>query len=117
LDLANPILFRSIISGDATVEYRFGIPSVRSIFVHPGIFGWCMAFFACFSFAFFTIFEKNRYLIFTILFALGAVLSMRFKPIGGLVTAVFVAAILIKGGKKIPLWFGPRYFWGVDSDT
>jgi hypothetical protein len=105
VDLAAPVFFRNFINTTTYIDYRFGIPSVQSIFIHPGMFGWFMAFFACFSYAFFTVFEKNKYLVFMILFALGVMLSMRFKPMGGLAIAVLAAFILTASHKKVKFFF------------
>jgi len=100
VDLAFPEAFRGFIHNRVFIDYRFGIPSVQSIFVHPGAFGWFMAFIASYCFAFFIIARKTGYLVFSILFSLGAVLSMRFKPVAGLLAAIFTAFIFISGTKK-----------------
>lgn len=105
IDLMAPEYFRTLIGNKTTIDYRFDIPSVQSIFTHPRSFGWFMAFFACFSYAFFIIMSQKRYLFSAILFTLGAMLSMRFKPLVGLLAAGFTLAILISGRKKIGLIF------------
>jgi len=43
-DLIAPHSFRMLLHGRQFVEYRFGVPSAQSIFIHPGQFGWFMAF-------------------------------------------------------------------------
>ncbi len=105
IDLIAPGFFRNLIHNKALIEYRFGMPSVKSIFVEPGVFGWFMAFFACFGFAFFIFLKKRIYLLYSILFSLGAVLSMRVKPIVGLLIAMPLAITFIPGVKKGRLIF------------
>jgi len=105
VDLIAPSAFRALVNNQTFIDYRFGIPSVQSIFVHPGVFGWFMAFFSCFAFAFFLILKKKSYLFFSILFILGALLSMRLKPIIGLLSALSVLFILISGAKKVRIIF------------
>ncbi len=101
VDFIVPGPFRSFIHNSTFIDYRFGLPSVQSIFIHPGAFGWFMAFFASFCFAFFLILKKKRYLVFSILFILGVLLSMRFKPEVGLLLALSIAFFIIPGAKKV----------------
>jgi hypothetical protein len=91
VDMANPELFRSLFFEDVNIGYRFGIPSVQSIFIHPGIFGWFMAFAGLYFFAFFLTFKKLRYLWITLLLTMGSLLSMRRKPVGGFLLGVVFA--------------------------
>jgi len=105
VDFIVPRPFRSFIHNSTFIDYRFGLPSVQSIFIHPGIFGWFMAFFASFCFAFFLILKKKRYLVFSISFILGVLLSMRFRPLGGLLIAFSIAFILIPSINKVRFIF------------
>lgn len=101
IDSIIPDLFRSAIGNVPYIDYRFGISSSQSIFIHPGIFGWFMAFFGLFCFAFFLVSKDRKYLFFSILFILGVLLSMRFKPIAGLTVALLLAWVLMPESKKI----------------
>ena len=101
VDLLFPVRFRALVGNDTTVAYRFGIPSVKSIFIHPGAFGWFMAFFAVFSASFFVVLEKKKYLGLTVLFILGTILSMRFKPLLGLLAVAGAAFVVISKEKKV----------------
>jgi hypothetical protein len=89
VDLAFPTWFRSITGNTTYIDWRAGMPSVKSIFIHPNVFGWFMTFMALYLFAFYLIFRKLRYLIFGLFFSVGSFLSMRRKPLGGMVAGLF----------------------------
>ncbi|MDD5440493.1 MAG: hypothetical protein PHS37_09955 [Candidatus Omnitrophica bacterium] len=101
VDLCIPQAFRNFVSHSTYVDYRFGIPSVQSIFVHPAVFGWYMAFATCFCIAFLIILKKKRAIIFASLFMLGVILSMKFKPIAGLLVVFLLAIIFIPRNKRM----------------
>ncbi|MGB3940178.1 MAG: hypothetical protein WBK96_01635 [Candidatus Manganitrophaceae bacterium] len=88
IDFISPEKFRSAIGNQSYVHYQFGIPSIQSIFVHPGLFGWFTALLACYSFAFYCIYRNQRSLFLASFFTLVMLLSMRRKPIAGLLVAV-----------------------------
>ncbi|HAJ57604.1 MAG TPA: hypothetical protein DCL35_07550 [Candidatus Omnitrophica bacterium] len=110
VDMAAPERFRDLIGNVPVVNYRFGIPSAQSIFVHPGGFGWFMAFFASFAIAFFAVFDKKKYLFFAILFGLGVVMSMRFKSVAGLGAVGCMVLFLTSRTRKINLIFSIGLF-------
>lgn len=101
IDLVAPGPFRAFVHNKTFIDYRLGIPSVQSIFIHPGVFGWFMGYFACFYFSFFIYLSKVRYLILFIIFSLGVLFSMRFKPIIGLFTSILMAFAFISAQKRI----------------
>jgi len=105
IDLATPYYFRSFTNNNVNIDYRFGIPSVQSIFTHPGAFGWFAAFMACFCFAFYLIYERKKYALFCILFFIATLFSMRLKPIIGMAAAICVGFILVSAVKKVRLIF------------
>lgn len=105
VDFFAPEAFRAFLHSPVMVSHRFGMTSAQSFFIHPGIFGWFMAFFTCFSLSFFIIFEKKAYLSSCVLFVLGTLLSMRFKPFGGLLAAAAAALIFTRGRKRINFVF------------
>ncbi len=104
IDLAAPKSFRSII-GNTYFESRAGIPSVQSIFIHPGVFGWFMTFLALYSFSFFFIYRKPKYLFFAFLLATGAFFSMRRKPLIGLMISLIAGLKGIQSTRKIAYGF------------
>jgi len=101
IDFSSPELFRSIIGHDPYIEWRAGMPSVKSIFAHEGDFGWFMAFIALYFFAFFLVLGKLRYLVFGLLFSIGGFLSMRRKPLIGMVVSLLSGLYRQPLAKKI----------------
>ncbi len=101
VDLIAPQSFRALIHSRQFVEYRFGIPSVQSIFIHPGVFGWFMAFSACFALAFYSVVGKKKYLFLFVMFLFGLILSMRFKPMIGILFAGLLPFFIISGKRRI----------------
>ena len=88
IDFFSPTRFRSIIGQGPHIDWRAGMPSVKSIFAHEGDFGWFMAFVALYSFAFFLVLGKLRYFVFGLLFSIVGFLSMRRKPLAGMVVGL-----------------------------
>jgi hypothetical protein len=96
MDFAAPNWFRAITGNVAYVDYRAGVPSVKSLFTHPGVFGWFMSFVALFILAFFFVSGKLRYFSLSILFSYGVVFSMRRKALAGLLTAAATFFLFVK---------------------
>src|SRR4030042_4538785 len=48
VDLVIPETLRRITGNVEFIEYRSVLPSVKSLFIHPGVFGWFMSFLALF---------------------------------------------------------------------
>jgi len=92
VDFVVPRWFRAITGNVAFIQYRAGIPSVKSVFIHPTVFGWFMSFIALFVLAFFFVLGKWRYFFLSILFSYGVVFSMRCKAILGLLAGTGVFA-------------------------
>lgn len=101
VDLIAPMWFRSITGNVMYVDWRSGIPSIKSLFIHPGAFGWFMSFVGLYAFAFFLTFGKLRYLIIGLLFSFGSFLSMRRKAIGGLLVGLIAGLWRCSVAKKI----------------
>lgn len=93
LDFIAPSHFRAALGNVSFIDWRAGLPSIKSIFIHPGIFGWFMAFVGLYAFAFLFVYGRPRFLVLGILFSLGSLLSFRRKPLGG-----------IAGGLLVGLW-------------
>lgn len=101
VDIVAPYWFRSVTGNVDYIDYQMGIPSVKSLFVHPGVFGWFMAFIALYFFAFFIVFGKGSYLFTSFAFALGSFFSMRAKPLGGLVGGILAGLSTLPLTKRI----------------
>ena len=91
------------------VDYRFGVPSVQSFFVHPGVFGWFCSFVALLFYAKYHIHSKQIDAWGCLFFLLGAVFSMRLKPIVGFILAISAGLFIIRG--KIPAKRRIPFFW------
>lgn len=101
VDIVAPSWFRSVTGNVDYISYRMGIPSVISLFVHPGVFGWFMCFIALYCFAFFIVFGKGSYLLTGLAFSLGCFLSMRAKSLGGLVGGIVAGLSTLPLTKRI----------------
>jgi hypothetical protein len=99
IDLAAPAQFRSFIGTSPFVEYRYNIPSIKSLFSHPAIFGWFMNFLALYCFASFIVFKKGTYLVLGLIFFSGSFLSMRLKAIIGLFASIWMGIVIYPLGK------------------
>jgi hypothetical protein len=91
--------YRALVHTRRPVEYRRGIPTIVGVFAHAGTAGWFMAFCSCLSLAFWTVKRAPVHLFLTLAFAGSVLLTLRRKPIVGLV-AVFVVAVLLTGQKR-----------------
>lgn len=101
LDFAEPVFFRKITGGVEFIDYRSGIPSVQSIFSHPGGFGWLMMIAAFFSVSCFLFYKIRKYMTFSVIYAIGVFMSMRVRIILGLLIAITAGIIMVRGSKKI----------------
>ena len=104
-DLISPVWFRTtfgtVAEGGLIIEKRYGILSVKSIFIHPGIFGWFTAFIALYGYAFYMTYNRTRYLWLGLLFSAGSFLSMRRRNLSGIAGALVMALWLQPLAKKI----------------
>ncbi len=105
IDLIDPLwfrtTFRTVASGEIVIEQRYGITSVKSIFTHPGVFGWFTAFIALYGYAFYMTYNRARYLWLGVLFSVGSFLSMRRRNLSGIAGALAGALWLQPLAKKI----------------
>ena len=106
VDLSFTSQFRNLFNIEHT-EYRFGILSVQSVFLHPGTFGWIMAMLGLYCLAFSTTLHHRRYLFLSFLFFAGVLLSARLKPVIGILGTMLVVSTLISGrySKRLALGF------------
>jgi len=104
-DLIDPVWFRTtfgaVAKGEMIIEKRYGILSVKSIFIHPGVFGWFTAFIALYSYAFYMTYNRTRYLWIGLLFSAGSFFSMRRRNLSGIAGALMAALWLQPLAKKV----------------
>ncbi len=79
---------RAVLALTTNVPDRLGLRAMQSFFIHPGVFGWLMASLTCTALARHIITGRRSDLAFSILFAVGALASLRLKPILGVALAV-----------------------------
>lgn len=106
----DPVRFQAALSLPEYVRYRAGLPSVKSLFFHPVLFGWFMAYLALFLFAGFIVLRRWWMLVAALLLSMGTVLSARRKPLVGM-----AAALLVGAAATIPHRASLRYLkpWAV----
>ncbi|MBD7970812.1 hypothetical protein H9647_22365 [Paenibacillus sp. Sa2BVA9] len=100
VDLAAPSAFRSLIGIKTSVDYRLGIASLQSLFIHPGIYGWFMAFIGVYLAVNYKVQSDFRYFYFACIFFFFAVLSFRFKTIIAILVIISIF-YLISGIKNV----------------
>ena len=103
IDFMYPEGFRAAIGNRTYVDWRAGFPSVESIFIHPGVFGWFMSFIALYVFAFLLIYDNWKYLLTGLVFSIGSFLSMRRKAIVALLASVLIGLLISPIAKKVKL--------------
>lgn len=104
VDLCFTSQFRNFFNTEHT-DYRFGILSVQSVFLHPSTFGWIMAILGLYCLAFFTTLHRRKYLFLSFLFFVGVLLSARLKPVIGIIGSILLTSTLISGrySKKLAI--------------
>jgi hypothetical protein len=79
------------------VQYRAGLRSAQAIFSHPGVFGQVMAFLLLYALAFFALLKKRPALVFSGLFGLGVLLSLRLRPLLSISATILLGLVLLRG--------------------
>lgn len=87
------------------IDLRMGFPSVMSLFIHPGQFGWFMLFIAFYYFSEYIMKQEKKFLNSFIFFALMAFLSFKVKVIIGILAALLVYVYIIEKRKIKPKYF------------
>ncbi len=103
IDFFIPLQFRAAIGHTPGIEYRNGLPTVKSLFFHPVYYSWFMNFIALFCFAFFLNSRRVMYAAVGFLFVLGSLSAQRVKAIVGLAVGVMSGILFIpekKHGKN-----------------
>lgn len=72
--------------------YRFGLPSVCSLFVHPGTYGWFMLFISLYHYSSYLLTNDRKYFRKFVITAIFAILSFRVKVIMGIIAVLFYTA-------------------------
>jgi len=98
-DLAFGDAYRELIHHVRPVEFRMGSPTVVAIFAHEGVAGWFFAFCACLALAFWVVRQRALHLVLCFAFTIGSLLSLRRKPLAGLLI-VFVVALLMSSRSR-----------------
>jgi len=102
VDLFFPETFRKLTGNVLYIDYRGFIPSVKSFFIHPGVFGWFMSFLALYCFAYAIVLFKSEHFYSGVVFFLGCFLSMRARSILGLIASLALGFIFVSGRKRLP---------------
>lgn len=94
--------YRAWIHHPKPIELRRGWPTIVAIFGHPGVAGWFFACCACVALAFWVVWRNGTYFVLCLLFTVGSLLSLRRKPLVGLV-GVFILALLLSAKTRSTL--------------
>jgi len=105
-DFLNPAAFRSLIGNVVEIDWRVGFPSVQSVFIHPGLFGWYCAFAGLYAFALYLTRRKLKYAVFLSFCLLGVVASMRLKPVGAVAAALAAGLMFYSSRAKVAIVSG-----------
>lgn len=105
IDLVAPELFRKVTGNMGYEPISGGILPVKSLFIHPGVFGWFMCFITLYCLAFFIVFGTHSYLFTGLAFCIGCILSMRAKALGGLVAGILAGLSTLPLTKRIEKGF------------
>lgn len=93
LELAAPDLVRTLVPLSSS-GYRSGITCLVSIFEGEGQAGWFFAFLAVLAFSVWVVLRRRAALYLFLFFAACSLLTLRRKPIGGIVFVLLVYAVL-----------------------
>jgi hypothetical protein len=88
VELINPTGFQHALGLPEYAHMRGGIPSVKSLFFHPVLFGWFTTFCALYLVAGYEVYRRSWMLLAGTLLTLGTILSGRRKPLVGLLAAI-----------------------------
>lgn len=89
----NPVVFQQAVGLPPFHEVRGGIAVVKSIFLHPALFGWFTAFASLFMFARFIVLREWWALAAGLILSFGTLLSGRRRPVIGVLTALGLGAL------------------------
>lgn len=88
IEAIDPPTFRQILGLSDTGSPRGTLPSVKSIFYHPVLYGWFAAFVGLFMFAGYVVYRRWWLLVGALYFSAAVMLSARRRAIAGLFVAL-----------------------------
>ncbi|MGH2483038.1 MAG: hypothetical protein ACRDE9_01105, partial [Candidatus Limnocylindria bacterium] len=92
-EFLNPVLFQQALGLQPFHEVRGGIAVVKSVFVHPALFGWFTAFVSLFLYARFIVLREWWALAAGLFLSFGTLLSGRRRPVMGVLAALSVGVL------------------------
>lgn len=112
IDLVFPGEFRTLLGQEPMVEQRFGLTSVKSVFIHPGVFGWFFAFLSLYCFGYYMTFNRPKHIFLGVIFSLGSFLSMRRRNLIGISVGLITGLLFQSFSRKLRygLLFGGTAF-------
>lgn len=93
IEFINPVAFQRTLGLHGLVRPRGTLPSIKSLFDHPILFGWFTTFIALYAYAHFLAFRRWWMLAVALVFSLGPFLAARRRAIAAL-AAGLAAAVL-----------------------
>lgn len=93
IELVDRSAFQQAIGLPAYEQARAGLPVIKSVFLHPAVFGWLAVFASLFLYVRFLLLQSWWALPLAVAFDVGALLSGRRTPVLELVVALVVAVI------------------------
>jgi len=100
VDLLMHNQLRKLLHTEGLEDYRYGIVSLQSLFVHPGIYGWFMLVVGIYLAVAFKVKKNYKYLLLSCVFFSFALLSLRFKVMLSICIILFLL-YLLKGLLKV----------------
>jgi hypothetical protein len=73
--------FRALLNTDHKFDYRMGLISIQSVFIHPGIYGWFMALVGMYYLAIYVVKQQRSSGYLAAAAFIGSFLSFRFKTV------------------------------------
>lgn len=111
IEMLVPAGFQAVF-GLPSFQPRGGMPVVKSVFVHPAIFGWFTTFVALFLFAAFLTTRRWLWLALGLAFSLGPILSARRRAILSLAAGLGAAFVEMLRTRPDP-WTVVRAWWPI----
>lgn len=93
VELLDPPRFQEVLGLPAFTDVRGRVTVVKSVFLHPAIFGWFTAFASLLLYARYVVFREWWALLGGIAFSVGALLSGRRRPVLGTLAGLAVAVL------------------------
>ena len=92
-EFVNPTAFQQALDLPAYTVLIGGLPVVKSVFLHPALFGWLTAYVSLFLYARFAVLRRWWALGLALVFNFGTLLSFRRRPLVGILAAFTVGAV------------------------